>query len=641
MPITPQDYNDDTMLGKHLSRLMVNEIRDRLKGDVPETLAHALCVMAAEIDALKAALAASNIGERVADSLDAQTLKVGGEDVTDASNHTATFSQASSRTNLTTGEKLSAMFSKIAKWLADLKTVAFTGSYNDLSNKPNIPSSPVQSDWNESSSSSLAYIKNKPGLATVATSGSYNDLSNKPTIPAAVTVDQTYNASSANPQSGTAVAGAIATKQDSIGTEGSSIQPVYFENGIAKPIPKESGKDFLTMTVAGANFATSAGKWSSARSFTIKDDSKQHTGTANPNVDGSSNVVLLLPSEIDANVHGLADAATVAKTMRYGVASFNKATGFRLLARIAFPEGQNDVKCLFRAFISRQYHGDFSTVRYLTVSVRHGTNDNYFTWRYLDDSIRENITISVRRKTDDNSVLIYAACSDDGVLYGVKIELLSCTDSDGALRNDSFVTFAANSGIVQSPEGTSITPDSNTSGVIVRTPVARGDDYTPVYIDANGMVKLCSNVQPKIPDTGDQLSPIYFNNGSPIGSGISEGAVLISDIGVAGTSSYDTGSDRIVANSIFAAGGASVSRTLSVAHLIEGKVYRVLMPGTNFRSRIDLCYGNGSNFNIYNGNTFLSDVKRCCITDQGAHSSSYTSYLIRTNVNTVWLIWGY
>ena len=47
----------------------------------------------------------------------------------------------------------------------------------------------------------------QPGsLSTVATSGSYNDLSNRPTIP---TVDQAYNASSTNAQSGTAVAGAI------------------------------------------------------------------------------------------------------------------------------------------------------------------------------------------------------------------------------------------------------------------------------------------------------------------------------------------------------------------------------------------------------------------------------------------------
>lgn len=41
----------------------------------------------------------------------------------------------------------------------------------------------VQSDWSVTNTSSDAYIKNKPSLAAVATSGSYNDLSNKPTIP--------------------------------------------------------------------------------------------------------------------------------------------------------------------------------------------------------------------------------------------------------------------------------------------------------------------------------------------------------------------------------------------------------------------------------------------------------------------------
>ena len=41
----------------------------------------------------------------------------------------------------------------------------------------------VQSNWAETNTSSDAYIKNKPTLSTVATSGSYNDLSNKPIIP--------------------------------------------------------------------------------------------------------------------------------------------------------------------------------------------------------------------------------------------------------------------------------------------------------------------------------------------------------------------------------------------------------------------------------------------------------------------------
>lgn len=68
---------------------------------------------------------------------------------------------------------------------SSLATVATSGSYNDLLNKPSIPAAQVQSDWTQATTTAVDYIKNKPSLATVATSGSYNDLSNKPTIPAA------------------------------------------------------------------------------------------------------------------------------------------------------------------------------------------------------------------------------------------------------------------------------------------------------------------------------------------------------------------------------------------------------------------------------------------------------------------------
>lgn len=51
-----------------------------------------------------------------------------------------------------------------------------------IKNKPSIPQQ-VQSDWGQSNSTDPSYIQNKPNLATVATSGSYNDLSDKPDIP--------------------------------------------------------------------------------------------------------------------------------------------------------------------------------------------------------------------------------------------------------------------------------------------------------------------------------------------------------------------------------------------------------------------------------------------------------------------------
>lgn len=91
-----------------------------------------------------------------------------------------------------------------------LATVATSGSYNDLTNKPTIPAAQVNSDWN--ATTGVAKILNKPtlgtaaaanttdfataaqgakadtaiqpgDLATVATTGQYSDLSGKPTIP--------------------------------------------------------------------------------------------------------------------------------------------------------------------------------------------------------------------------------------------------------------------------------------------------------------------------------------------------------------------------------------------------------------------------------------------------------------------------
>lgn len=73
----------------------------------------------------------------------------------DASDMTVAFSAAAERANITAGEKLSALFSKIAKWLSDLKPVAFSGNYSDLSNKPTIPTNtwrPVQDNLTSTSS---------------------------------------------------------------------------------------------------------------------------------------------------------------------------------------------------------------------------------------------------------------------------------------------------------------------------------------------------------------------------------------------------------------------------------------------------------------------------------------------------------
>ena len=100
---------------------------------------------------------------------------------------------------------------------ADLATVATSGSYNDLSDQPTIPEAyddtglrnrvtalenktETQADWNESDSTSAAYIANKP------------------TIPPAVTVDAAMSATSENPVQNKVVLAAIGDAIDVVET---------------------------------------------------------------------------------------------------------------------------------------------------------------------------------------------------------------------------------------------------------------------------------------------------------------------------------------------------------------------------------------------------------------------------------------
>lgn len=46
------------------------------------------------------------------------------------------FTESPNRQEIQSGEEIKTLFGKIKKWLTDLKPVAFSGSYNDLADKP-------------------------------------------------------------------------------------------------------------------------------------------------------------------------------------------------------------------------------------------------------------------------------------------------------------------------------------------------------------------------------------------------------------------------------------------------------------------------------------------------------------------------
>lgn len=144
----------------------------------------------------------------------------------DGSNVTAAFTQAGTRANIATGEKLSVIFGKIAKWFADLKTVAFTGSYNDLSNKPTIPTVPTNVS---AFTNDAGYLTSHQSLSAYRTAAAQDtiDSGKQAKITAsgvlqgngnggvtAKTVDSTPTASSQNLVTSGGVATALDTKQD-------------------------------------------------------------------------------------------------------------------------------------------------------------------------------------------------------------------------------------------------------------------------------------------------------------------------------------------------------------------------------------------------------------------------------------------
>lgn len=105
------------------------EIQEAFTGDIQAKIAACTAAITAANNAQASANEAAEAANAAAEAASAYILG-------DISNKTVTFSEADARENLSTGESTATLFGKIKKFFSDLKTVAFTGSYADLSGKP-------------------------------------------------------------------------------------------------------------------------------------------------------------------------------------------------------------------------------------------------------------------------------------------------------------------------------------------------------------------------------------------------------------------------------------------------------------------------------------------------------------------------
>ena len=107
-----------------------------------------------------------------ADSIDGE-LKKNNEELAkklskdgNSDSNIVAFQTASKRENILSGETHKVIFGKIKKFFTDLKTVAFTGSYNDLTDLPSyVKSQTITSavDWNTLTENGVYHIKTTEG----------------------------------------------------------------------------------------------------------------------------------------------------------------------------------------------------------------------------------------------------------------------------------------------------------------------------------------------------------------------------------------------------------------------------------------------------------------------------------------------
>lgn len=139
-----------------------------------------------------------------------------------------TFTEAGSRLNINTAEKLSVLFGKIKKYFTDLKIVAFTGSYSDLSGTPSsLPANGGTAASCSGNSATATKLQTTCTINGVAFDGSQN-------ITIADSTKAPINHKSTNTSYGVGDAfnyGHVKVRNDLVGTEtnGATVSPAQIK----------------------------------------------------------------------------------------------------------------------------------------------------------------------------------------------------------------------------------------------------------------------------------------------------------------------------------------------------------------------------------------------------------------------------
>lgn len=192
-----------------------------------------------------------------------------------------TFTQAGSRINIVSGDKIPTIFGKIMKFFADLKAVAFSGSYSDLSDKPSIPAA-VAVKGNAEAVYRTGNVNLTPaniGLGNVANERQYSASNPQPSVTGSsgsCTGNAATATKAAQDGNGRNIAATYLPKSDIGGNYGASLT-------VTKSIPNDAETEILSVTIGVAGVYLIHGQ----ANFASNKNGLRRLELKNNNADGS------------------------------------------------------------------------------------------------------------------------------------------------------------------------------------------------------------------------------------------------------------------------------------------------------------------------------------------------------------------
>ena len=439
----------------------------------------------------------------------------------DASNTTATFTKASGDTStMTSGGKLSAIFTAISSFFASLKALAFKdeASYSDLS-------SGVQSSLDKADSalqSHQSVTDSDPTLSwgtrsKVGSVGSTELHVTMPSNPASGKLDTSGDGSNVS----------VTPDGTSTGTDiGSSTTLKAWAQKFKNLVGALKALAFKDKVSDGdINGTISDSHIASASTWNGKADKASVTGATKCKITynsqgivtagadlAASDIPSLAASKITSGTFGTSfiadDAITAAKvkdnetlpvnisgnagsaqTLPRGFAKFWPSnTGYKKIAELNPPANHNDIIAVFEIYETLASAANNSFKGLLTVRIRNDSDSYSYAANFTNVGTFRFVSLSVRYDPSTHKLLIFAFESED-VYCGLYAILAGSGGWRGNNTNDNVTLFTELSAeSVSTYTEVAITANR----LVYASPNGVGSDSTPVYVNSNGQVQPCT-----------------------------------------------------------------------------------------------------------------------------------------------------